>query len=174
MKIDVSSVVSTPDEERVFPVEIQMTSFEVSSGVFPVHKKQPFDICLTNENNQWLAISGRTYLEILIPCDRCLEHVVVPFAVSVEYHLPIRKGLVFCEDGGEAPFLEEQQLDVDKLIYDEILVNWPAKVLCKDDCRGICPVCGQNLNRGDCGCDSQTLDPRMAKFQDVFQELKEV
>ena len=70
--------------------------------------------------------------------------------------------------------LEEHELDVDRLIYDEILVNWPTKVLCKDDCKGICPVCGQNLNQQDCGCDRQVIDPRMAKFQDIFNEFKEV
>lgn len=79
----------------------------------------------------------------------------------------------FAEDE-ENTFLEEHELDVDRLIYDEILVNWPTKVLCKDDCKGICPVCGQNLNQQDCGCDRQVIDPRMAKFQDIFNEFKEV
>ncbi len=46
------------------------------------------------------------------------------------------------------------ELDVDKLVYAEILVNWPMRVLCKDDCKGICKVCGMNLNKGTCSCDS--------------------
>ena len=43
------------------------------------------------------------------------------------------------------------QLDVEAFVYDEILVNWPAKILCKEDCKGICPVCGQNRNLKECG-----------------------
>ena len=65
-------------------------------------------------------------------------------------------------------------LDVDKLIYGEILVNWPMKVLCKEDCKGICKVCGMNLNKGDCNCQRTELDPRMAAIQDVFNKFKEV
>ena len=53
-------------------------------------------------------------------------------------------------------------------------MNWPAKVLCGEDCKGICPVCGANRNEKDCGCDTVVLDPRMQKFQDVFKDFKEV
>jgi uncharacterized protein len=65
-------------------------------------------------------------------------------------------------------------LDVDCLVVNEILVNWPTKVLCKEDCKGICPVCGKNRNLYDCGCDTVVLDPRMQQFQDVFKDFKEV
>ncbi|MDD6168654.1 MAG: DUF177 domain-containing protein, partial [Lachnospiraceae bacterium] len=54
------------------------------------------------------------------------------------------------------------------------LVNWPAKVLCKPDCKGICPKCGTNLNLETCDCEQGELDPRMAAFQDVFNKFKEV
>ena len=67
-----------------------------------------------------------------------------------------------------------RELNLDRMVHDEILVNWPDKVLCRENCKGICPVCGQNLNDKDCGCDRVVLDPRMAKFQDIFNEFKEV
>ena len=44
-------------------------------------------------------------------------------------------------------------LDLDRIIYDEVLVNWPMKVLCKEDCAGICKKCGKNLNHGTCDCE---------------------
>ena len=65
-------------------------------------------------------------------------------------------------------------LDVDRLIYDEILVNWPMKVLCREDCKGICRKCGTNLNYKPCSCDRTEPDPRMAAIQDVFNQFKEV
>ena len=71
-------------------------------------------------------------------------------------------------------YMEDGELDVDRLIYNEILVNWPAKVLCKPDCKGICPKCGTNLNLETCDCEPGELDPRMAAFQDVFNKFKEV
>ena len=119
-------------------------------------------------------ISGDTTLDVVVPCDRCLSDVDVTLQVAIDRKVMLADGHVQFAEDEENTFLEEHELDVDRLIYDEILVNWPTKVLCKDDCKGICPVCGQNLNQQDCGCDRQVIDPRMAKFQDIFNEFKEV
>ncbi len=78
------------------------------------------------------------------------------------------------EEMEDIDYLIGFDLDVDKLIYGEILVNWPMKVLCKEDCKGICKVCGMNLNKGNCDCQRTELDPRMAAIQDVFNKFKEV
>ena len=74
----------------------------------------------------------------------------------------------------ESDFLNGYNLDVDKLVYGETLLNWPSRVLCSEDCKGLCKVCGQNLNQGTCNCDSTDLDPRMAKIRDIFSNFKEV
>ena len=55
----------------------------------------------------------------------------------------------------ETDYLIGLNLDIDKLIYGEILVNWPMKVLCREDCKGICKVCGMNLNKGNCDAREQ-------------------
>ena len=51
----------------------------------------------------------------------------------------------------------------------EMLIGWPTKVLCKEDCKGICNVCGQNLNEGTCDCEDTGLDPRMSVVRDLFK-----
>ena len=71
-------------------------------------------------------------------------------------------------------YLQGYNLDVDKLLFGEALLNWPSRVLCKEDCKGLCPVCGQNLNHGDCGCERKALDPQMSKVLDIFSKFKEV
>ena len=48
------------------------------------------------------------------------------------------------------------------MLYNEILVDLPTKVLCSEDCKGICRVCGHNLNEGTCDCEDTGLDPRMS------------
>ena len=175
MKLDITDVISTTDKVRTIPVEIEMMSYDSKLGSFPIIEKKPFELCLTNEDDKRLVITGETRFAVAIPCDRCLETVNIPFEVKIGEELPIEEGKIAADEDGEfVPYIEESQLDVDRLIYDEILVNWPAKVLCKKDCKGICPKCGQNLNQQDCGCDRTVLDPRMAKFQDIFKEFKEV
>ena len=71
-------------------------------------------------------------------------------------------------------FMEGYHLDVDVLVDNEILLNWPMKILCTESCKGICKVCGKNLNDGDCGCDDFVPDPRMAAIKDIFNANKEV
>ena len=70
--------------------------------------------------------------------------------------------------------LEADWLNVEALINSEILINLPEKVLCRPDCRGICSICGHNLNDGECGCDDFVPDPRMAAIKDIFNEKREV
>ena len=88
--------------------------------------------------------------------------------------LKVENGVVVDEEMEETDYLIGFELDVDKLVYAEILVNWPMKVLCKEDCKGICKVCGMNLNKGTCDCRRTELDPRMAAIQDIFSKFKEV
>ena len=74
----------------------------------------------------------------------------------------------------EKNYIDGYNLDVDKLLYNEILIGWPMKVLCSEDCKGICNTCGQNLNKGTCNCEDTSLDPRMSVIRDVFKNFKEV
>ena len=74
----------------------------------------------------------------------------------------------------ESDYITGMDLDGDRLVCDEILIQWPLKVLCKEDCKGICSKCGQNLNHGECDCEKGSLDPRMAAISDIFSKFKEV
>ena len=77
-------------------------------------------------------------------------------------------------DLDESSYLTGMNLDVDRLVYLEVLICWPLKVLCKEDCKGICSRCGKNLNEGPCGCKEEPKDPRMAAISDIFSKFKEV
>ena len=74
----------------------------------------------------------------------------------------------------EYSFMDGTCLDTDVLIRNELLVNWPIRVLCREDCKGLCSICGANLTLDRVFCDREVLDPRMAAFQDIFSKFKEV
>jgi uncharacterized protein len=106
-----------------------------------------------------------------------LEPVPTKLHIGIEKDLPIdweREFFPEEEVFEQSAYVEGCQLDVDRLIYGEILVNWPMKVLCREECKGLCKKCGQNLNQGACGCDQFVPDPRMAAFEDMFNNFKEV
>ena len=78
------------------------------------------------------------------------------------------------EECEEKDYIDGYNLDVDKLVFSEILLSMPRKNLCKEDCKGLCLVCGANLNIAECGCDRSVLDPRMSVFKDILNDFKEV
>ena len=100
-------------------------------------------------------------------CDRCADDI------ERHYSFDISKTVV--------PFLENEEddegyvitenniLDIDDLVYQEIQLFLPHKMLCSDDCKGLCQVCGKNLNYGECDC-KKAVDPRMAALLQLLDE----
>ena len=174
MIIDISKVVKSINKEVSEEVSIELTSFESRLGDFPILQKSPVVLTITNQENKTLFIRGAVDVTLSIPCGRCLEEVPTQICFDIDKKLDITDGALLDDEMEENDYLIGFELDVDKLVYAEILVNWPMKVLCKEDCEGICKVCGANLNKGDCGCQRTELDPRMAAIQDIFSKFKEV
>ncbi len=77
-------------------------------------------------------------------------------------------------DLDESSYLTGMDLDVDQLVYLEVLMSWPLKVLCREDCKGICSQCGKNLNEGASVVTKARKRPRMAAISDIFSKFKEV
>ena len=100
---------------------------------------------------------------VSMPCDRCGRQTDKTFRRVFE-HLLVRQ----LSDEQEAANREEEyvvvpdeRLDLDELLREDILLDLPTKFLCRDDCKGLCPKCGKDLNEGDCDCDRREIDPRL-------------
>ena len=175
MLLDLSGVLSEQHTELLQDVDIDMTEFRMRYGSFPILKKTPVSIRMTHVKERKFRITGRGRVTLEIPCDRCLEpvekEIVLNFVKDIDLDVP---------DGGQTEELDETNyidgytLDADKLVCGEILIGWPTKILCSEDCKGMCGVCGQNLNQGTCDCEDAGLDPRMSVIRDVFKNFKEV
>ena len=173
--LNLTEVILTDGKVIEKQAELAMETLEFPFGSFPIVSRTPLSLCVENRGNKVLWLEGSIRLEVLIPCARCLEDV--PTELSLEFDREVDMKLTEEErlDAlDESDFLNGYNLDVDKLVYGEALLNWPTRVLCSEDCKGLCRVCGQNLNRGTCSCDPTELDPRMAKIRDIFSNFKEV
>jgi uncharacterized protein len=174
VKIDVSKLAKSINQELTEEVEIGLSSFESRLGDFPITKKAPVTLHIRNEEDAALYLSGSVDIEVMMTCARCLDDVPTPIHFEIDKCLSIKEDGLVDEEMEQPDYLIGFILDVDKLVYAEILVNWPMRVLCREDCKGICKVCGMNLNKGACSCQSTDLDPRMAAIQDIFNKYKEV
>lgn len=171
MKLDVSDIISNPDSKKELDGSVDIDVFEISGASLKFCDTQPFKISLSMIDKKRLMVSFTTDLSVMAPCDRCLEDVKLDFEVNVEQSYMCESGELFMEDDDdEASCIEGSVIDIDGLIKEDILINWPLKILCRDDCKGLCPKCGINYNNSTCDCDNTVLDPRMAQFLDIFNE----
>lgn len=173
MLVNLTSVLTsegmTAQYDEVYTKDVFICQF----GEFQIIQKSPVHLTVCNTGILAADLQGTFELTLQMQCDRCLEDVSQAMQLSFQRDIVIHEETE-AEQGEELSFMEGYQLNIDELIYSEILINWPTKILCSDNCKGICNKCGQNLNHGQCGCDTFVPDPRMAAIKDIFNANKEV
>lgn len=172
MLINLSDVLTSEGKVETATVPLEMTSFTSRMGDFLITEKAPVTFTFTNIGVNKARVEGSVRLQFDTRCDRCLTEV--PTILNLSFDRTVTSPDVTPEEEDDLNGMEGYQLNVETFVYHEILINWPVKILCKEDCRGVCPKCGQNLNEGECGCDTLVPDPRMAVIKDIFNANKEV
>ena len=175
MLINLTELFSCQGKVKTYTQNLEMEQFHGPNGMYEIVEKEPVVLTITHTGEKKLEIQGEAKLTLLMPCDRCLDPVKVPFRLSIEEELDMNQSdEERVEALDEQPYVSGYSLDVDRLIASELMVNLPMKVLCREDCKGICRKCGKNLNEGACGYDDSVPDPRMSVIQDIFKQFKEV
>ena len=175
MLINLSDVLSDQHKTVEETVRLEMEEIRMKSGTYPIISKEPVHVRVEHIRGKELLVNADTRIVVAIPCDRCLDDVKREFVLDCAKHVEVGlSDAELTEELDESNFIDGYHLDVDKLLSNEILSGWPEKVLCKEDCKGLCPVCGQNLNTKSCDCEDTGLDPRMSVVRDLFKNFKEV
>lgn len=124
---------------------------------------------------QKVRLVGRVTTGLELDCSRCLESFAVPIDANFDVlFLPAaaNTGDAEQEVGDEdlgVSFYKDDTIDLGEVLREQFYLALPMKPLCREDCRGLCPVCGKNRNRESCDCQSQWVDPRL----DALRKLKE-
>ena len=136
---------SLDDENIVTPVKVDGTVFN-KTGIVRMQAQAKFDYSTS--------------------CAKCnkplLRHAKIPVQHTLLTHAD-------SEDNDEFIVLDGMRLQLDELISEDIYLSIPTRFLCKDDCKGLCPLCGQDLNVGECSC-STPADSRWDSLKDLFNE----
>ena len=118
-----------------------------------------------------ILTAGTLHMEIKLFCSRCLGSFSCPITLNIEdEYLPtadIVSGtpLTLPEESASFTINEHHILDLAEAIRQYTLVTVPMKPLCGENCAGLCPICGHNLNQGACDCPPQKIDPRWSKLR---------
>lgn len=114
---------------------------------------------------------------VTMPCNRCMEETLVVLNQKFnEFEEYPSVSKIEAEENDPAGILDEcvvsmeggvPFLDLEALLWEEFSLALPMKPLCRPDCRGLCPECGKNLNKGDCGCSRDSGDPRLLALRQL-------
>lgn len=113
--------------------------------------KTPINVSGAVENRAGIVfLKAKCGFTMQHECDRCLTEFEREYDIDIEHTLVLRS----YTDDDELVVCEDAKLDLDALVIDDILLSLPTKILCREDCKGLCLTCGKNLNEGECGCDN--------------------
>src|ERR1044072_8788140 len=170
-------------------MRIELENLEGGKGDF-AHVYQPDDLNPVDERislSQAATVSGKVRLagnEVFVnghgetraevECDRCLKPVEIP--VNTDFALEYITGSEY--ESVETAELTEAEMsvsvfdgkviDVDEIVKEQIVLAVHTRMLCREDCKGICPECGADRNTGDCGCTTNDIDPRWAALKNLI------
>ncbi len=127
-----------------------------------------FDV---HKDGTLFRLSGRVGTTLELPCSRCLEpfrlEVDDPFELTYQPRAAVAAAeeREISDEDFSAAVYDNDEIDLEQLIRERIEMSLPMKPLCGSDCKGLCPECGTNLNRGTCNCSHRWEDPRLAALK---------
>lgn len=122
----------------------------------------------------WVAIS--VACKGSVPCSRCLGETPLEIIGTFRYFYTPSAEVDEQSADDEMTVTyppDAVEVDLSGQIWESLVMSLPVKVLCRDDCAGLCPRCGADLNLGPCGCPNETLDPRLQALKDVLPGVSE-
>ncbi len=173
MIIALNDVFSNLNSKEEHSVDLDIQEMEYMGSTYPV-RCSSFTLTLTNLQKGKARVEGNGTVTYCLSCDRCLRDTEVTENLELSYDILSPELVTDDDTRDEQDYIDGMLLNTDQLLSKEISLMWPMKVLCHDACKGICPVCGKNLNEGECGCDTFVPDPRMARLKDIFNQKREV
>ena len=171
-------------------MRIELENLEGSRGDF-AHVYQPDDLNPVDERVSLIApaavngkirlsgnavfVNGHVETRAQVECDRCLKPIELP--VNADFTLEYMSGAEYeasqvaelTEDEMSVSVFDGSAIDVDEIVKEQILLTVPTRLLCREDCKGICPVCGRNRNESSCDCRVTAADDRWSALRKISQ-----
>jgi uncharacterized protein len=169
-------------------MRIELENLEGSKGDF-AHVYQPEELNPVDERVSLTApaavngkvrlsgnqvfVNGHVEARAQVECDRCLKPVELPVNAdfTLEYisdsDYETARAVELTEAEMSVSVFDGEAIDVDEIVKEQILLAVPTRMLCREDCKGICPECGIDRNTGECNCVTNDIDPRWAALKDL-------
>lgn len=163
MKLDISELSKKKIDELAFDLSFDMD--HIDRDDYRINLKSPIKVkgkvALMGEV---LEAAGSFSVLAEVQCTRCLE--VFDHYFNEDFEETFSKSL---ENEEFYPIIEDIMY-FDDLVMDNLILSMPVRLLCNDECKGLCHICGVNLNKVDCDCEKETVNPKFAALKDLFKQ----
>lgn len=174
MIIDLKKFLVSDDYAENREYDLEINDIELS-GVNPF--KEPIKVKADirsmpdSDNSVSILLTLDLKYTLHVPCDRCAEETTLDMHLTPS-HLLVETPREDEEehDDNKIILIEGEELDLDEIVYFDIVANLPTKTLCSKDCKGLCSKCGKNLNEGECSCEKTEIDPRLEVLKQLLDE----
>jgi uncharacterized protein len=157
-----------PGEEYRDEQEITLSPFELGGQRYlPVPENVRAELVI-NRGTSGTIFELNFPVRLHGPCYRCLEDAVLDLSIHAREYQATSPGE---SDELRTPYVAENQLRLSDWARDAIAVELPEQILCREDCAGLCPICGQNLNESPHEHEEQQSDPRWAALEGLREKL---
>ncbi len=166
IKINVAEIKKRLVGEKTFAYDLEPAELDITSSEMDIIGTIRTEGSMSNAGDV-LLLEATMSAQVRRTCGRCLkEFTAVTKAEVVEKFYPAS-----AENIEQDAFVYDSDvIDITEPLRESLLLAEPIQALCSPDCRGLCPVCGANLNDGDCGCDRFTVDPRLAALKQFIKK----
>ncbi|WP_347487900.1 YceD family protein [Desulfoscipio sp. XC116] len=167
--LDVEQLKKANGERQRVVFTGELPALQVEDSEFVFVEPARFDLILTNVGSSAINVEGKLQVFLKVPCSRCLQDFVLnlnPLFSETYYekNQPAPKG-----KNDEWVAYSGDRIDITPEVLGTVLMNLPMRFICHEQCRGLCPVCGVDLNQKQCNCVQNDLDPRLAKLKELLK-----
>lgn len=158
-------------DERFALAQLELTEEQEQGVEIPDGVRISGSAQLASEYTGEIRLKAQVEGTATAPCDRCLEPITMPLDGPVELSYEpggteVTEGEIeVSESDPEVGYYEGDGLELADVVREQVLLALPMQKLCRPDCQGICPTCGQNRNESACQCKSEQTDDRWAALQ---------
>ena len=166
MLLGLSKIIDCPGASLPFSTSVDLSDLRYGVS-FPVSEPVTAEGTVRNTAGV-LVMQGSLHTTIHGICDRC----AVEFDRKIEFPIDVVLVTELASEENEDEWvfpLEGDSADLDDIVRTVFVLNLDSKLLCKEDCKGLCPQCGKNLNDGPCNCRKE-LDPRFAALEQLLEK----
>ncbi|MGI5977744.1 MAG: YceD family protein [Candidatus Limivicinus sp.] len=163
MRLNLREIIEVPGASVPFECELGTENLDFPSVA--AYKSLPHAVGRVYNEAGVLRLEGTLTAEMRCICDRCGSE----FDSTKETKLDAVIAEEESEDNPELFILDGDEVDLDEILSTLFILDMETKFLCREDCKGLCPTCGKNLNLGPCGCRKEP-DPRFAVLEQLLDK----